>query len=87
MRDHFIVGVHITDRVQNAAEVQAILTEHGRNIRTRLGLHEADADGASPSGLILLETVGPEDQIDALCDSLGRLRGVQVQRMFFSHPT
>ncbi len=87
MRDHFIVGIHITDRVQNATEVQTILTKHGRCIRTRLGLHEADADRASPGGLILLETIGPEERIDALCDALRRLHGVQVQRMFFSHPT
>ncbi len=86
MRDHYIVGIHITDRARSSQEVQSILSKHGSTIRTRLGLHDADAEGASSTGLILLETVGPEAQTDALCDALRRLHGVQVQRMFFSHP-
>lgn len=86
MRDHIIVGVHITDRVKNATEVQTVLTSFGRSIRTRLGLHEADTDAASPNGLIILETVGPEEDVEKLCDALRKLQGVQVQRMFFSHP-
>ena len=86
MRDHIIVGIHITDRVSNASEVQALLTQYGSSIRTRLGLHEAVNDSAGPNGLILLEAVGPEERIDALCDSLRKVRGVQVQQMYFSHP-
>jgi hypothetical protein len=86
MSDHLIVGVHITDRVANAGEVQVILSRHGANIRTRLGLHESTADAAAPGGLILLDTVGPAEQIDALCTALRRLPGIQVQQMYFSHP-
>jgi hypothetical protein len=86
MRDHVIVGIHITDRVRNASEVQALLTRYGKNIRTRLGLHEAVDDSAGPNGLILLETVGAAAEIDALCDGLRKVHGVQVQQMYFSHP-
>jgi hypothetical protein len=86
MRDHIIVGIHITDRVTHAGEVQALLTRFGKNIRTRLGLHEAVDDSAGPNGLILLETVGSAAEVDALCDALRQLRGVQVQQMYFSHP-
>lgn len=86
MSDHRIVGVHITDRAENAAQVQKLLSEYGQVIRTRLGLHEVNQDHASPHGLILLETVGDSARIDALSDQLRRLPGVQVQSMFFSHP-
>ena len=86
MQDHVIVGIHITDRVERAGEVQKILTEHGTNIRTRLGLHPTEEGVAAPHALILLDTVGSEADIDTLCDKLRRLKGVQVQRMFFSHP-
>jgi ACT domain-containing protein len=89
MRDYTIVGVHVTERVKNASEVQNVLTQHGASIRTRLGLHETQADpnaGAGPSGLILLDLVGKEEDVEALCDKLRKLHGVQVQRMFFSHP-
>lgn len=86
MRDHIIVGVHVTNRAKNAVEVQQILTQNGALIRTRLGLHDLEGDAVAPSGIILLEVVGSEDQIDGMCDALRRLPGVQVQRMFFSHP-
>jgi hypothetical protein len=86
MKDHRIVGIHITDRATHAGEVQQILTKYGKNIRTRIGLHEVEGDLASPNGLILLETMGPNQEIDALSDELRRLIGIQVQSMFFSHP-
>jgi hypothetical protein len=87
MKDHRIVGVHITDRVTHAGEVQNILSKYGKNIRTRLGLHEISENSASPNGLIILEAVGSNQEIDALSDELRRLKGVQVQSMFFSHPS
>ncbi len=86
MHDHIIVGIHITDRVTNAGEVQALLTQHGACIRTRLGLHDAAGEIAGPNGLILLETIGPVKAIEALCDALRKVHGVQVQQMYFSHP-
>jgi len=87
MKDHRIVGVHITDRAIHAGEVQTILSKYGKNIRTRLGLHEINEDAASPNGLVILEVVGSNQEIDALSDELRRLKGVQVQSMFFSHPS
>jgi hypothetical protein len=86
MSDHRIVGVHITDRALNAGQVQELLSRHARLIRTRLGIHDVSESLASPHGLILLETVGTDADIDAFSDELRRLPGVQVQSMFFSHP-
>lgn len=39
---HHICGVHITERLEHALQVQQVLTEFGRNIKTRLGLHQGD---------------------------------------------
>ncbi len=86
MKDHRIVGIHVTDRTVHAGQVQDILSKYGRNIRTRLGLHDVHDDVASPNALILIEAVGAHDEIDALSDELRRLPGIQVQSMFFSHP-
>ncbi len=86
MKDHRIVGIHVTDRATHAGEVQQILSKYAKNIRTRLGLHETNEDAASPNGLILIEAVGSNKEIDELSDELRRLKGVQVQSMFFSHP-
>jgi hypothetical protein len=86
MKDHRIVGIHVTDRATAAGRVQEILSKHGHNIRTRLGLHDVHEDAASPSALILIEAVGGHQEIDAMSDELRRLPGIQVQSMFFSHP-
>ena len=86
MKDHRIVGIHVTDRAQAAGRVQEILSKYGKNIRTRLGLHDVHGEVAAPSALILIETIGSHQEIDALSDELRRLPGIQVQSMFFSHP-
>jgi hypothetical protein len=83
--DHLIVGVHISDRVKRAGDVQAVFTEFGCNIRTRIGLHDADGVVCSPSGVVLLELVGAEDECDAMMARLEAIEGVEVQKMTFAH--
>lgn len=84
-RDHVIVGIHLTDRLHSAGEVQKVLSEYGCSIKTRLGLHEAGPDLCSPAGLILLELVGPEADVAALKARLRAVEGLDVQEMVFSH--
>jgi hypothetical protein len=83
---HRILGVHVTDRVKRAGDVQALFSEYGCNIRTRLGLHQVDEGYCSPDGLILLELFGNERACDALRDKLGAIVGVEVKEMVFEHP-
>lgn len=80
------MGVHITDRVQRATDVQQVFTEYGGNIKTRLGLHEVRGDYCAPSGVILLELFGDEQACAALRDKLGAIEGVEVKEMVFEHP-
>jgi hypothetical protein len=84
--NHMIFGVHINDRVQEVPGVQAILTEFGCHIKTRLGLHHVDDNLCSPRGLILLEMCGDEGRCFELADRLAALEGVEVQKMVFGHP-
>jgi len=86
MNKHIVLGVHITDRLKNAPAVQALLTEYGCHIKTRLGLHETDGDPCSPNGLLLLELVGAEKRCDELMTRLAAIEGIEVQRMVFEHP-
>ena len=86
MDKHIILGVHITDRVKHASLVQKALTEHGCTIRTRLGLHEADKTVCSPNGLILLELLDDESEVQKLSSALGAIEGIEVQTMVFDHP-
>jgi hypothetical protein len=85
MEKHIVVGVHITERVKRAAEVQKVFTEFGCQIRTRLGLHEADKGVCSPNGLILLELVDDDAQVVAFKKKLLAIEGVEVQSMVFDH--
>lgn len=83
--DHVFFGLHITDRVQNALEIQKVLTEYGCNIKTRLGLHETGPNHCSPSGLVLLEVTGDDETVEAFYNALAAVKGIQIQRMSFNH--
>jgi hypothetical protein len=85
MNKHIIVGVHITDRLENAVKVQQILTEYGGNIKTRLGLHEVTGT-PNLNGLLLLEMVGDESRCLSILNRLSGVAGVFVQKMVFEHP-
>jgi hypothetical protein len=78
---HTVFGVHINQRVKSVPAVQAVLTKYGCNVRTRLGIHDADATSCSPSGLLLIDAFGAE--IEDFYKELETLEGVDVQRMDF----
>ncbi len=79
---HTIFGIHITNRVENVPALQSTLTKYGCNIRTRLGIHDADATSCSPSGLVLVDVFGAEAEEFYL--ELKGLKGVGLQRMDFA---
>jgi len=86
MEKHLILGVHITDRMVHAGEVQNILTKFGSCIRTRLGLHDVTAQGGSPNGVMILECIGKESVFNDLSDALSKIAGIEVKKMVFDHP-
>ena len=81
--EHIILGIHITDRLKNAVGVQKVFTEYGCNIKTRVGLHDVNADVCSPSGVVLIEFFGSEDEAEAMKAKLAAVDGVEVQKMVF----
>lgn len=85
MDKHVIVGVHITNRIKNAGEVQRVLTDFGASIKTRLGLNDMGGGEARPSGLILLEMVGAEANRERMVEQLKGIEGVEIQQMIFEH--
>jgi hypothetical protein len=82
---HYILGVHITDRLKEAVRVQSLLTEYGQHIKTRLGLHEINPTAATPQGVLILELVGDESACEHLAGKLQAIEGVEVQKMVFTH--
>jgi hypothetical protein len=83
--EHIILGIHVTNRLKNAAEVQEVFTEYGCNIKTRIGLHDVDANVCSPSGVVLIEFFGTTADADAMAAKVGAVEGVDVQKMVFGH--
>ncbi|HOZ48441.1 MAG TPA: hypothetical protein PLO37_15830 [Candidatus Hydrogenedentes bacterium] len=84
MDKHLILGVHICDRLKRVADVQALFSEYGKCIKTRVGLHEPESP-LEPTGLVLLEMWGDEARCFELARKLNEIDGVDVQQMVFGH--
>lgn len=83
--DHIILGIHVTNRLKNAVDVQRVFTEYGCNIKTRVGLHDVDENVCSPSGVVLIEFFGSDAEAGAMMGKLNEVEGVHVQKMVFGH--
>jgi len=83
--NHIILGIHIGDRLKKAVDVQKVFTEYGCNIKTRIGLHDVDERSCSPSGVVLIEFFGSEDEASAMVARLDAVEDVGVQKMVFRH--
>jgi hypothetical protein len=83
--DHIILGIHVTDRLEEAGAVQAVFTEFGCNIKTRIGLHDVSETYCAPSGVVLIEFFGSDAEATSMMDKLNAITGVHVQKMVFGH--
>jgi hypothetical protein len=83
MKEIWILGIHITSRVQKVSDVQDILTKFGCTIKTRLGLHEVKDDFCDPGGLIILELTGSHEEFEKLEKQLLKVKGLEVRKMVF----
>lgn len=83
--DHVILGIHITDRLRNAGEVQKVFTEYGCNIKTRLGLHEVADNYCAGEGVVLLEIIGGAEIRQGMLGKLKGIEGLEVKEMVFAH--
>ncbi len=87
MDDHIIIGVHVSNRAQQAVELQKVFTEYGCNIKTRVGLHDTDANVCSTTGVILLEIFNKDgDDISVeMLNKFNSIEGIDAQKMVFAH--
>jgi len=83
MPTYQILGVHITDRLKDVPAVQAVFTEYGCNIKTRLGLHNVSGDYCASNGLVLIEFYGEPARCKEMADRLAAIEGVEVKCMVF----
>jgi hypothetical protein len=83
--DHVILGIHITNRLRNAGEVQKVFTEYGCNIKTRLGLHEVADNYCAGEGVVLLEIIGGREIREGMMGKLKSIEGIEVKELVFTH--
>jgi hypothetical protein len=83
--DHVVFGIHVTDRVKHARDLQKVFTEFGCHIKTRLGLHEVSEKTCGPNGLIILEVCGKAKVLGKMEKAVAGVDGVQIQKMVFGH--
>jgi hypothetical protein len=84
MKETWILGVDISNRLASVAEVQNILAKFGCTIRTRLGLHNSGEQSCPGCGLILLELCGNPEECSKLESELGKVQGTVVKKMVFT---
>lgn len=85
MEDHVILAVHLRNRENVAPDVQKVLTEFGCFIKTRVGMHTVQDGTCSPTGLIVLEICGGEENANKLLTALSAFEGVEVKKLVFTH--
>lgn len=76
-----LMAIKQEDRVKSAVQVQELLTKHGCAIKVRLGLHDIVGESCSKNGLIILELVGEEKEMDQLLEALNRIDGVVAKKL------
>jgi len=84
MKEIRILGLHVTNRVNDAIKIQDLLTKFGCSIKTRLGLHEVNEKICSSCGIILLELTGDITECDKLERELRKVEGLDIQKMTFA---
>ena len=85
MEKTVVLGVLLGKRQDSAAKFQEIITKHGCSIKTRIGLHHADANKCPIGGVILLDLIGEDAELQALEDEIKALPDVNIQKMVFLH--
>lgn len=76
-----IIAMTLKGRSDNAVKVQHVLTEHGCQIKARIGLHDGTGDACTNEGLIVLQVCGEPEQIQALTDGLNAVDGVNAKHI------
>jgi hypothetical protein len=76
MKNLSILGILVDERKSTAPKVQEVLTKHGEIITARFGIHDP---GEVQNGLITLNVLSTDEELEKLSDELSLLDGVQVK--------
>jgi hypothetical protein len=85
MEKTVVLGIKLSNRVNTAQEFQKVISDHGCQIKTRIGIHQAYDGKCSPSGVILLDVIGTDEEVATLENDLKAIPYAEIQKMVFSH--
>ncbi len=72
-----IIGIQVSNRIEEATKLQEILTEYGCLIKTRIGLHDMGEYKCLNYGVVLIQVV---DKINEIYDELSKHWKVQIMK-------
>ena len=72
----YIVSVSTDARTENIPEVQEVLTQYGKNITTRLGIHNPDKEN---TGVIIITYVS--EDVEEFVETLNSIHDVTANFM------
>lgn len=78
-----IFGVLLANRTVTSPCFQEIISKHGCNIKTRIGLHTVTDNKCSMDGVILLEVIGSDEERENLKKDIQAIPDANVQEMSF----
>ncbi len=73
-----VIVIGVKHRREEADKLQKLLTEHGCEVKARLGLHEAGTE-CSDEGLIILQLVPDDPKAESMVDELNKLDGIKAK--------
>ena len=79
-----VLGIYISDRMNEVQKVQSIFTKFGCSIKTRLGLNEPFDSSGNSEGLIILELTGDTNECIKLENELLKIESLDVKKMIFT---
>lgn len=74
-----VVIIYQKNREETAVKLQSILTKYGCFIKTRLGIHDGVMNACTPTGLIILETIGDTKEIKNMISEISALKDTDVK--------
>ncbi|HOJ49811.1 MAG TPA: hypothetical protein PKW55_03265 [Spirochaetota bacterium] len=78
MQKHVVI-IYQKNREETAVKLQSILTKYGCLIKTRLGIHDGVVNACTPTGLIILETVGEIKEIKNMVSEIEQIKDTDVK--------
>ena len=72
-----IIGIQVSNRIEEATKLQEILTRYGCLIKTRVGLHDMGEYKCLNYGIVLIQVV---DKINEIYDELSKHWKIQIMK-------